>query len=464
MTEKSYFYNGVTAGDADQAPYSANLYSKLRRILWASGESYIFGPYTTGDPFAVSPSAGMVIQIAAPADDAFAFISGIFVTLDANATLTIPANTSGLPRIDRIVIRVNWNIPEVTLEVKSGTPGITPVIPSLIQIPNDIYEMPLARIYVPDSLAAVTAGYIIDEREFCERTESYYANENLMPNTEFMASWGSGSDVLGGVAYDVVPFWNLRLATTTGIIDEKFPQMNRGSTIRITCPNLNDGITCNIPDLAADFDIPVTIRLLIEVIQGEVWIDTAGGGANGVRVPPTNGPVEVILRRTFNAGDQALELWIYNILSTQTVFRLGQITISHGLVGAPYQSKKEVILFTKKHIDDVSSLTLSTQTIDIIPDDIIRPGMSAVIMQIHAYDSGSAGVAPVTVSLQDTNNNADQLSLQIGRHASTYNQVVQGFVGVPATGAPPTQKMQLVIVASGASTLSLFLSYLGCVT
>lgn len=462
MTERSYFHNGVGAGDAREAPYDLFPYQTIRSLLMVSGGAFVFGPdaYGGATPMLTSPNAGMVITVAVGT----AYVYGIFCS-NAAENFTIPANTSGMPRIDRLVLRVRWGAtPSAALGILTGVPNTIPIIPALTQLPGDLYEMPIARIYVPSGLAAVTADYIIDEREFIGRTTEYYANENLMPNSEFMAQAGT-SGINGAAARGYAPaYW--QLATTNTVIEsaDKFPQMERGSTCKVTCGAVNDGLQTTVRMLAGSANIPVTIRLLIEVIKGEVWIDTAGGGAAGVRVPVCVGPTEVILRRTFTAADPDLELWIYNVLSTETIFKLGQVTVAHGLVGAPYTITHETIIFNMSpnmsHLDIFSGFPENLS----VDDTPTSRGISAWIMTANCHDDASLGATGLYVRVYDFEDLTDYLRVEVGNNPDQDGNSDQGFVGVTYS---PTELIWGCKVAGNGTSVANFtasVGLLGCVT
>lgn len=88
----------------------------------------------------------------------FAILRGFFYYNPSSLPLTIPTPTT-LPRIDRIVIRLNVTGKTVTAAVKSGTEASNPVPPAL-QRDNNIFELSLAQVRV------TTAGAITvtDER------------------------------------------------------------------------------------------------------------------------------------------------------------------------------------------------------------------------------------------------------------------------------------------------------------
>lgn len=88
----------------------------------------------------------------------FAILRGFFYYNSSALSLTIPTPTT-LPRIDRIVIRLNITGKTAVAAVKSGTEASSPAPPAL-QRDNNIYELSLAQVRV------TTAGAITvtDER------------------------------------------------------------------------------------------------------------------------------------------------------------------------------------------------------------------------------------------------------------------------------------------------------------
>ncbi|WP_035293762.1 hypothetical protein [Clostridium sp. KNHs214] len=88
----------------------------------------------------------------------FSIIRGFYLYNDNLKTISI-ARDSNYDRIDRVVIRLNLSTRKVSIELKQGTPGSSPVAPGL-QRDNLIWELSLAQIKVPKSGDFV----VIDER------------------------------------------------------------------------------------------------------------------------------------------------------------------------------------------------------------------------------------------------------------------------------------------------------------
>ena len=154
MTEKSYFHNGAWQGDAVLAPYGASVFGHLINIVRASDAVFNFFDVGTGlyDNFSTTEHSpnNMTVDVG----DGNAFVDGVYCSSSAT-TLTIPSNSSGLPRMDRIVLRVNWVTQTVELSIKTGAPNIVPVPPALVQDTGILYELSLARIYVPSGTTII---------------------------------------------------------------------------------------------------------------------------------------------------------------------------------------------------------------------------------------------------------------------------------------------------------------------
>lgn len=73
-----------------------------------------------------------------------------------DVTLTVAANSSGSTRTDRVVLRLDRSTWDVTAVVLPGTPGSG--APALTQDAGDtgVWEIPLAKVAVPDSATSVT--------------------------------------------------------------------------------------------------------------------------------------------------------------------------------------------------------------------------------------------------------------------------------------------------------------------
>lgn len=91
------------------------------------------------------------------------FINGAMRILEEPFTLIIAENTSGNPRIDRVVARLNEASRTIEFAVLEGTPTASPVAPTLTRAAG-VYELGLADITLVNGYSTITAAEITDQR------------------------------------------------------------------------------------------------------------------------------------------------------------------------------------------------------------------------------------------------------------------------------------------------------------
>lgn len=96
-------------------------------------------------------------------DTGVVFINGAMRVLDAPVTLAVAENTSGNPRIDRVVARLNEANRTIEFAVLEGTPAGSPVAPALTRAAG-VYELGLADITLANGYSTITATEITDQR------------------------------------------------------------------------------------------------------------------------------------------------------------------------------------------------------------------------------------------------------------------------------------------------------------
>lgn len=94
----------------------------------------------------------------------WARVYGYLVTNDAAITKSISSNSSGNPRIDRVILRnAITGAKTITVEVLQGTPAGSPVPPTLTQT-STTWEVSLAQVYVANNETQILTADITDER------------------------------------------------------------------------------------------------------------------------------------------------------------------------------------------------------------------------------------------------------------------------------------------------------------
>jgi hypothetical protein len=92
-----------------------------------------------------------------------AWIEGVFYENDAVVQLAISANGLGNPRIDTVVVRINFVANTWALAVVIGTPAVSPVAPTLEQ-DTSLWELPLADVAVANGATSIGTANLTDRR------------------------------------------------------------------------------------------------------------------------------------------------------------------------------------------------------------------------------------------------------------------------------------------------------------
>jgi hypothetical protein len=100
-------------------------------------------------------------------DTGAVFISGAMRVMADVTNLTVADNTSGQPRIDRVVAKFNLTNRKIEFAVRQGSSSDSPSPPDLIQN-SSTWELSLAQIYLANGFSTITTGVITDERDSVE--------------------------------------------------------------------------------------------------------------------------------------------------------------------------------------------------------------------------------------------------------------------------------------------------------
>lgn len=181
MAQSSWPWDGTAVGDAALvAPYDEQEWDDNERMEFNSGGNVgvLPNPYNLNRMQVTERAAGANMSV--DVDTGAALVYGKRFKNTATVNLTIAANASGNPRIDRVVVvwnrqaiaytGVTPNIDPKTCRVAvlQGTPGAVPVAPALTQNSATVYMIPLAQVAVANGAVTITDSEITDEREFAE--------------------------------------------------------------------------------------------------------------------------------------------------------------------------------------------------------------------------------------------------------------------------------------------------------
>lgn len=131
------------------------------RAFWGSalGDGVVVGELNQAYVDADGVS-GRTVQVATGR----ARVRGQFWSNDATISQAIAANTSGNPRIDRVVLRNTFGV-GILVAVIQGTPAATPVAPALTQN-TAVWEISLAQVAVANAVSVLVSANVTDERQF----------------------------------------------------------------------------------------------------------------------------------------------------------------------------------------------------------------------------------------------------------------------------------------------------------
>lgn len=181
MTEATRPWNGTTIGDA--GPYSDSDWQELYRAIigWGASRNNVGVFLGSG----TQPNDGLKVQAQSPATASIdvlmgaALIQGIAYINTATEDFLIAANASGNPRIDTVIVQVDYALQTGRLAVLQGTPAASPSPPTLTQSAGVMWEIPLADIAVANGFATITNADITPRHEWVNAPPGVYLDSIL---------------------------------------------------------------------------------------------------------------------------------------------------------------------------------------------------------------------------------------------------------------------------------------------
>lgn len=116
-------------------------------------------------------STGMQVKV----KSGRSWIQGHFFESDAEEILPINTANATNPRIDRIILRLDWNVNTIQLAVLQGTPATSPSVPALTKNTSR-WEIPLAQIRVNAGATTIASANVTDERVYSQ--QPYVTSQN----------------------------------------------------------------------------------------------------------------------------------------------------------------------------------------------------------------------------------------------------------------------------------------------
>lgn len=479
MTQTSYFWNGTTVGDASLAPYSHLVFTRqYSKIVASDASGYVAPGYLNSLNVQPSSPASASVDVASGA----AIIKGIIFDNDATATLAVAANVSGNPRIDRVVIRVNFASQTASLFILQGTPAVTPTLPTLTQTYGATWEFSLAYIYVANGFSALTEPTIHDERTFLKSAfslEGSPSRHNLVRGSDFVVPFTANDGT--GVGYALVAgTWVGSNTGATISFVSRPSQQTRGFAVR----------TVSGASL-------LELRQAIEVVPSTVYnlrslVNTAVVGAVIELYDISNS--NTIITRTINRpGAWIEENIVFTTPASCTLIAIrlkgvslqtvdwGQQVLTEGYHRGGFLPVHEYIPLTRLIAGtnfNLNNFSTGTQTINFVS--------GAFSSALGAFDAANDIIAvQVIVGCRDSGSAAGTPSLAIGNaEDGGLNRLTINLEGVPndslryMDAKVPVRKysgslltlganlatITLSVTASGANTLDIIMSVRGVYT
>lgn len=147
-------------------PYDAGAGSSIAEDQWrAMAKFWLTSGPLRGELSNFDPSAtgGRNVVIGAGR----CWIDGQYGELSTPFTQPFTTNTSGNPRIDRVVLRNDFTGNKIVLDVLVGTPGASPVAPAVTQN-TSIWEEAILDVTLVSGYSAISSSDWVDQRSFAQ--------------------------------------------------------------------------------------------------------------------------------------------------------------------------------------------------------------------------------------------------------------------------------------------------------
>jgi len=472
MAELSYWFDGTTLGDADQAPYvSETEFMLLFDMLHSDSDMKGFCLPEFWDSLFVEsadPTLGKVTV-----NTGAAYIYGQLYTNDTAVDVSIPVCAAN-PRIDYITLRTSNLGNTIRITRVAGAEAANPSFPAI-----PATDIPLAWLYVPTAASydpttdVFPEHYIHDQRQFGHLGPAVhkYNNENVMPNSEFMAF--SCCNIATNEPPEYWDWDNTGLSftdsapmTSVGQTRGKSVIMNGNNTdsfqtLRLAIPRgkIGDILTIVIPYNVTNFT--------------EVTVTEYGGATITKWWPKFNTDLVEVIRLPLSLETTHITLHFEILSGAGEDIQLGQIMVINGWVQTPFHLRREFIMYEQDLTDTNWNDTAKSDGITTLQLDATFPnpggetvpdGVWGIIARIRGRDSASAATASNYMEISQTNAPFDVVSGRVevcGTANDTYRDRV---VYVPLYDIFNTKSFDAQVDASGAGTFDATIQPIGILT
>lgn len=177
MAEQSMFWAGKIAEGAagDAGPYTDTQFAELVKALMEDRTGVVSGLAV----IASSPAGANVTVTAGKA-----VIRGRLYWLNTDQTVDINDNTSGNPRIDRVVLQADYAAQTIRLVALEGTPAGSPSAPTVTETDNVLWELSLSTVAVANGFSTITDSNITRDRVWARDEAPGDTHDSFNPNLE----------------------------------------------------------------------------------------------------------------------------------------------------------------------------------------------------------------------------------------------------------------------------------------
>lgn len=145
----------------DYFPFSKGVGKDSGVKRWTKMGKHFIATGVLSDFLVKGDSTGMQVKV----NRGYAWIQGHYYEETTEVVLPIASSDTSNPRIDRVVILLDWNEETIQLAVLQGVPAVSPVAPALTQ--NDArWEIQLAQVRVEAGVSTIAADKVFDGRNF----------------------------------------------------------------------------------------------------------------------------------------------------------------------------------------------------------------------------------------------------------------------------------------------------------
>lgn len=417
MTEKTYFWDHGTGGDAVYSPYNAaefNPYMFLPLTGGVTSEGYVIPDYLdnlwvrsagdTAHSIVVYPGAALVNNY-------------IYVS-DETKAISVTRPLPGTSRRDLVVLqyKTTGGNPVIRVLIKEGgAVASNPSEPVLTQN-SGTWEIALAAIYTDGDNTYLSDSFVQDRRRFLPTPaakQHYGINNNLLRNSEWLVTSASSS---------AIDEWISIMLTSTHLFS---PITSGGAAVGYGSGRGNWGIQGASVTGVEEYGIGQWVSVggsQTFTLRGS-WntVSGLGGLITGIRGFTSNGQASSVYKEmafvegnsnsyeyqmtvTFPETDIVM-LFVYFVATRYAVLgstpqgNIGQPVLVPGFFPGDYRATHDIISLHKVVNDgswSASAKSTGTTVIDLEVSfaDRIRPYTRAIILRLRGRDSGSAAGAP----------------------------------------------------------------------